>query len=48
MNDFSSRSLSMLTIDIAREQQDATDENLYITKHGKLTLVELAGEGIQI
>lgn len=44
MNDFSSRSHSMLTIDIASEQQDAVDENLYITKHGKLTFVDLAGE----
>lgn len=43
MNDFSSRSHSMLTIDIASEQQDAVDENLFITKHGKLTFVDLAG-----
>jgi len=44
MNDFSSRSHSMLTINIDCEQQDALDENLYITKHGKLTFVDLAGE----
>ncbi|KAF6019863.1 KIF12 [Bugula neritina] len=43
MNDFSSRSHSMLTINIDCEQQDALDENLYITKHGKLTFVDLAG-----
>ncbi|XP_067931549.1 kinesin-like protein KIF12 [Watersipora subatra] len=43
MNDFSSRSHSMLTINIESEQKDAVDENLYITKHGKLTFVDLAG-----
>ena len=43
MNDFSSRSHSMLTINIQSEQKDATDDNLYITKHGKLTFVDLAG-----
>lgn len=43
MNDFSSRSHSMLTINIESEQRDAVEDNLYITKHGKLTFVDLAG-----
>ena len=43
LNDNSSRSHSMLTLDIQSEMQDPDDENLYITKHGKLTFVDLAG-----
>ena len=45
MNEFSSRSHSMLTVNIDSEIQDPEDENLYITKHGKLTFVDLAGIG---
>ena len=44
LNEFSSRSHSMLTLTIDTEQQDPDDENLYITKRGKLTFVDLAGE----
>ena len=44
INDNSSRSHSMLTLDIESEMQDPDDENLYITKHGKLTFVDLAGK----
>ena len=44
INDNSSRSHSMLTLDIESEMQDPDDENLYITLHGKLTFVDLAGK----
>ena len=44
LNEFSSRSHSMLMLTIDSEQQDPEDENLYITKRGKLTFVDLAGE----
>ena len=43
MNEHSSRSHSMLTLHLDSDQQDPDDENLYITKHGKLTFVDLAG-----
>ncbi|CAH1801712.1 unnamed protein product [Owenia fusiformis] len=43
MNDFSSRSHSILTLMIDSEIADPDDPNLYITKHGKLTFVDLAG-----
>eukprot|EP00105_Crassostrea_gigas_P039371 XP_019923519.1 PREDICTED: kinesin-like protein KIF12 isoform X7 [Crassostrea gigas] len=43
LNEFSSRSHSMLTLTIDTEQQDPDDENLYLTKRGKLTFVDLAG-----
>ena len=36
----------MLTLQIDSETQDPDDENLYITKHGKLTFVDLAGKKI--
>ncbi|ELU07804.1 hypothetical protein CAPTEDRAFT_103345, partial [Capitella teleta] len=42
-NEHSSRSHSMLTLNIDSEVADPEDENLYITKHGKLTFVDLAG-----
>ena len=44
LNEFSSRSHSMLTLTIDTEQQDPDDENLYLTKRGKLTFVDLAGK----
>ena len=34
----------MLTLKIESEMQDPDDENLYITKQGKLTFVDLAGQ----
>ena len=34
----------MLTLQIDSEMQDIADENVYITKRGKLTFVDLAGE----
>ncbi|XP_064619151.1 uncharacterized protein LOC135482748 isoform X2 [Lineus longissimus] len=43
MNEFSSRSHTMLQLMIDNEIPDPDDENLYITKHGKLTFVDLAG-----
>ncbi|XP_056020709.1 uncharacterized protein LOC125672587 isoform X4 [Ostrea edulis] len=43
LNEFSSRSHSMLTLTIDTEQQDPDDDNLYLTKRGKLTFVDLAG-----
>ncbi|ESO97867.1 hypothetical protein LOTGIDRAFT_103786, partial [Lottia gigantea] len=43
LNENSSRSHSMLTVTIDSEAQDQDDENLYITKRGKLTFVDLAG-----
>ncbi|KAL5015949.1 hypothetical protein ScPMuIL_005538 [Solemya velum] len=43
LNEFSSRSHSMLTLTIDSEQTDPDDENLAITKRGKLTFVDLAG-----
>ncbi|KAL3857944.1 hypothetical protein ACJMK2_012569 [Sinanodonta woodiana] len=43
LNEFSSRSHSMLMLTVDSEQQDPDDENLYITKRGKLTFVDLAG-----
>ncbi|XP_074641456.1 uncharacterized protein LOC141899193 [Tubulanus polymorphus] len=42
-NDYSSRSHTMLQLMIDSEIQDPEDENLYVTKHGKLTFVDLAG-----
>ena len=44
LNEFSSRSHSMLMLTIDSEQQDPEDENLFITKRGKLTFVDLAGK----
>ncbi|XP_046363607.2 uncharacterized protein LOC124140214 isoform X1 [Haliotis rufescens] len=44
LNEFSSRSHSMLTVTIDSETQpDQEDENLYVTKRGKLSFVDLAG-----
>ncbi|XP_033747893.1 kinesin-like protein KIF12 isoform X3 [Pecten maximus] len=43
LNETSSRSHSMMTLAIDSELQDPEDENLYITKRGKLTFVDLAG-----
>ncbi|XP_076108395.1 uncharacterized protein LOC143076486 isoform X4 [Mytilus galloprovincialis] len=43
LNEFSSRSHSMLTLTVDTEQVDPDDENLYLTKRGKLTFVDLAG-----
>ncbi|XP_041349655.1 uncharacterized protein LOC121368954 isoform X2 [Gigantopelta aegis] len=43
LNEFSSRSHSMLTVTIDSEYPDPDDENLYITKRGKLSFVDLAG-----
>ena len=43
VNEHSSRSHSMLTLNLDSEMNDPDDENLYITKHGKLTFVDLAG-----
>ena len=48
LNEFSSRSHSMLMLTIDSEMQDPDDENLYITKRGKLTFVDLAGKLILI
>ena len=44
LNEFSSRSHSMLTLTVDTEQVDPEDENLYLTKRGKLTFVDLAGK----
>ena len=43
VNEHSSRSHSMLTLHIDSEYTDPEDDNLYVTKHGKLTFVDLAG-----
>lgn len=43
VNEHSSRSHSMLTLHLDSDHQDPDDENLYVTKHGKLTFVDLAG-----
>ncbi|XP_070206132.1 kinesin-like protein KIF17 [Littorina saxatilis] len=44
LNEFSSRSHSVLTVTIDSETQpDTEDENLYVTKRGKLSFVDLAG-----
>ncbi|XP_067673058.1 uncharacterized protein [Haliotis asinina] len=44
LNEFSSRSHSMLTVTIDSETQaDQEDDNLYVTKRGKLSFVDLAG-----
>ena len=43
VNEHSSRSHSMLTLHLDSDHQDPEDENLYVTKHGKLTFVDLAG-----
>lgn len=48
LNEFSSRSHSMLMLTIDSEMQDPEDENLYITKRGKLTFVDLAGNFFRI
>lgn len=45
LNEFSSRSHSVLTVTIDSETQpDTEDESLYVTKRGKLSFVDLAGE----
>ena len=45
LNEFSSRSHSMLTVTIDSETQPYTDDdNLYVTRRGKLTFVDLAGQ----
>ena len=36
----------MLTLHIDSEVQDSEDENVFITKHGKLTFVDLAGKSV--
>lgn len=41
MNDHSSRSHTMLTVHIISEQQ--TDGGVFISKHGKINFVDLAG-----
>ena len=47
LNEFSSRSHSVLTVTIDSETQpDADDDNLYVTKRGKLSFVDLAGEWV--
>ncbi|XP_046570758.1 LOW QUALITY PROTEIN: kinesin-like protein KIF12 [Haliotis rubra] len=43
LNEFSSRSHSMLTVTIDSRQADQEDDNLYVTKRGKLSFVDLAG-----
>ncbi|KAH9525236.1 Kinesin- protein 12 [Bulinus truncatus] len=44
LNEFSSRSHSVLTVTVDSETQpEPDDENLYITKRGKLSFVDLAG-----
>ncbi|XP_025090742.1 kinesin-like protein KIF12 isoform X2 [Pomacea canaliculata] len=44
LNEFSSRSHSVLTVTIDSETQpDTEDESLYVTKRGKLSFVDLAG-----
>jgi len=43
INEQSSRSHSMLTLHIDSEMYDMEDDKLCITKHGKLTFVDLAG-----
>ncbi|XP_021373159.1 uncharacterized protein LOC110463124 isoform X1 [Mizuhopecten yessoensis] len=43
LNETSSRSHSMMSLSIDSELQDPDDENLYVTKRGKLTFVDLAG-----
>ena len=48
LNEFSSRSHSMLMLTIDSEQQDPEDENLFITKRGKLTFVDLAGKCVRM
>ena len=45
LNEFSSRSHSVLTVTIDSETQpDSEDDNLYVTKRGKLSFVDLAGQ----
>ncbi|GFS13444.1 kinesin-like protein [Elysia marginata] len=44
LNEFSSRSHSVLTVTIDSEMQpEPEDENLYVTKRGKISFVDLAG-----
>lgn len=43
LNATSSRSHTMLTLTIDTDQQDPDDETVFITKRGKLTFVDLAG-----
>lgn len=38
----------MLTLTIDTEQQDPDDDNLYLTKRGKLTFVDLAGNAVYL
>ncbi len=48
VNEHSSRSHSLLTLHIDSEIQDPDDDNVYITKHGKLTFVDLAGKNNEL
>ncbi|XP_064612228.1 kinesin-like protein KIF12 [Liolophura sinensis] len=42
-NEFSSRSHSMLTLNLDSDMNYPDDDNLYVTKRGKLSFVDLAG-----
>ncbi|CAG0913345.1 unnamed protein product [Notodromas monacha] len=42
MNEYSSRSHAMLTVHVTREEKE-NDEGVYISKHGKINFVDLAG-----
>ena len=44
LNSTSSRSHTMLTLTIDTDQQDPEDDTVFITKRGKLTFVDLAGQ----
>ena len=48
INEHSSRSHSVLTLHIDSEMFDEEDEKLFMTKHGKLTFVDLAGRFISL
>ncbi|XP_065281320.1 kinesin-like protein KIF12 isoform X4 [Dermacentor albipictus] len=43
MNEYSSRSHSILTINLASDVRDPDDPNIFIRRQGKLSLVDLAG-----
>ncbi|XP_072044645.1 uncharacterized protein [Amphiura filiformis] len=43
INEYSSRSHTIMALQIDLEMPDPDDENLYITKHGRLSFVDLAG-----
>ncbi|CAH1232328.1 KIF3A [Branchiostoma lanceolatum] len=43
LNEHSSRSHTMLTLNIDSEMADPDDASMYITKHGKICFVDLAG-----